>query len=361
MQPDSFVDKAAELPPRTDELLGFARELAVDYTASPSRTLFSERDLEGFAVELKDIARRDNARETQVALQRWRVDPAAATIGDLFWFQRVALSNHGITTTSDHSLYGGDNPGPLNTLWGRLTPMEGAVLRPLPKWAYLQRVLPLVRDKTVLEIGSACGFWPLKFCQLGARFCSGIEVVPDLITQARNAARLNGKEQDVHFVLGDAYLDPSVPQHDVVFMSEVLIHSIFPAFSLLRALNLAKEWLVVDDFFMRNESSPAELRLMRDARTGKITWTGFAMTEKLFFQFLYVYGVEPSRVRRYHDPMGEHTVFVIDTRGLADFRRRVIGHESLFSSLQASMTQRHFEESLRGSPTATRAPRLHES
>jgi len=239
--------------------------------------------------------------------------------------------------------------------------MEGAVLRPLPKWAYLRRVLPLVKGKTVLEIGSACGFWPLKFSQLGARFCSGIEVVPDLITQARNAARLNGRDQDVHFVLGDAYLDPSVPQHDVVFMSEVLIHSIFPAFSLLRALNLAKAWLVVDDFFMRNESSPAELRLMRDARTGKITWTGFAMTEKLFLQFLYAYGVEPSRVRRYHDPMGEHTVFVIDTLGVGEFRKRIIGHESLFSSLQASMTRRCFEDSLRGSPAAMRAAELRDS
>jgi Protein of unknown function (DUF1698) len=347
--------------PEASELLGFAQEIEVDYSRSPSRPLFSAEDLERFVTELKEIFRHDASAVAQKALETWRAHAAAAGIGELFWFQRIALGNDGVTTTSDHTLYSGDNPGPLNTLWGRLTPMEGATLRPLPKWAYLQRILPPMRGKTVLEIGTACGFWPLKFAQLGASFCSGIEVVPELVAQARSVAKTNPNEDKVHFVLGDAYLDPSVPQHDIVFMSEVLIHSIFPDFSLLRSLNLAKEWLVIDDFFSRSDSAPAMLRLMRDFRTGKISWTGFSMTEKLLFQFLYAYGVEPSRVARYHDPMGEHAVFVIDTRGVAEFRRKVIGHESLFSSLRASMLHRSYDESLRNGPKALRAPKLIES
>jgi len=340
------------------ELLGFAQELEVVQSLSPILPLFSDSELDGYVKGLKETFAQDKSSTTQQALKRWRAKPAPGFSGSDMWFQRIALEPYGITTTSDHELYFGENPGPLNTLWGKLTSIEGSVLRPLPKWSYLQKILPTFSGKTVLEIGSACGFWPQKFASLGARFCSGIEVVGSLVEMANCAASVNGRNKNVHFVLGDAYLDPSVPPHDIVFMSEVLIHSIFPDFSLLRALNLAKECLVIDDFFRRDAAVPAALHLMRDYRTGKISWTGFTMTESLLLQFLYMYGIDPSKVTRYHDPMGEHSVIVIDTRKIQEFRSATIGHDSLVSSVRASMLYRNYEDSLRNSTAEQLAPKL---
>jgi hypothetical protein len=97
---------------------------------------------------------------------------------------------------------------------------------------------------------------------------------------------------------------------------------------------------------------------MRDYRTGKISWTGFSMTEALLLQFLYMYGIDPSKVTRYHDPMGEHSVSVIDTRKIQEFRRSTIGHDSLASSVKASMLHRSYEDSLRSSTAAQLAPNL---
>jgi 2-polyprenyl-3-methyl-5-hydroxy-6-metoxy-1,4-benzoquinol methylase len=339
------------------ELLGFAAELEVVQSLSPIRPLFSSSELDGYVKSLKVTFEQDQQKATQQALHRWRDNPVPGISVSSMWFQRISLEGHGITTTSDHSTYNGENPGPLNTLWGRLKAIEGTVLRPLPKWCYLQKLLPPLLGKTVLEIGSACGFGPLKLASLGARFASGIEVVPLLVEQARSAASVNGNKGNVHFVLGDAYLDPSVPPHDIVLMSEVLIHSIFPDFSLLRALNLAKEFLIIDDFFRRDQAVPASLHLMRDYRTGKITWTGFTMTEALLLQFLHMYGIEPSKVMRYHDPMGEHSVIVVDTRHIQAFRSSMIGHDSLTSSVKASMLRRSYEESLRDSAAAHLAPK----
>jgi len=139
------------------DLLGFAQELAVDYARSASFPLFSTEELARYAAELKEIFQHDQNAAGQAALRAWRARPEASSIGNLFWFQRIPLSDSGTTTTSDHSHYGGENPGPLNTLWGHLSPIEGTVLRPLPKWAYLKRVLPPLRGKTVLEIGTAFG------------------------------------------------------------------------------------------------------------------------------------------------------------------------------------------------------------
>jgi SAM-dependent methyltransferase len=331
-----------------DKVLGFAKELEVDFSNSPVRTLFTMPELDGYRLKLRSIFEDDRKESARIALAEMQRKNIKGFGDDCIWFQRIPVHGFNTTTTSNHSLYSGENPGPLNSLWGKLSPMEATILRPLPKWMYLEKVLPTVRNKTVLEIGSACGFWPLKFAEMGARFACGIEVDTGLAGQAKAIAKLNQANGRVHFVLGDAYFDPSIPVFDIVFMSEVLIHSITPEFSLLRALNLANEFLIIDDFFARDPATPARLHLMRDTKTGKITWTGYTWTEALFFQFLYMYGVEPERVLRYHDPLGEHTLMVIDTSGMRKFRSEMIGHSSLQSSVAALVGDRSYARSLAG-------------
>ncbi len=320
-----------------------SREILVDFSGSLIRPLFARDDLKVFREELVALLARDQTAECQARLTSPAGEQARKSG---LWFQRVPLYDCEITTNSDHSLYKGGNPGPLNTLWGTLSAKEGTLLRPCPKWTYLRKVLPPVADKTVLEIGSACGFFPTKFAAMGAAFSSGIEIIPQLVAQARWAAQVNHLEDRTLFVHTDAYLDPSVPPHDIVFMSEVLFHSVFPDFSLLRALNLAKSYLVIDDFVSRNPEQPACLHLMTDPKNGKISWTGFTMTESVFFQLLYMYGVEPERVTRHYDPMGEHTVFVIDTSDIPNHRQRIVGHPSLVSSLEASMTENKYAQAI---------------
>jgi hypothetical protein len=134
------------------------------------------------------------------------------------------------------------------------------------------------------------------------------------------------------------FLDSTIERHDIVFMSEVHGHSIISFFSLLRCINLAKEYVVIDDFFDRDDQRPTSLHIFRDDTwgKGKILWTGLGLTEKLLFEFLYIFGVEPERVTRYFGHHN-HAVLLIDTRGVKEFRDRWIGHPSLKSFLELNL------------------------
>jgi SAM-dependent methyltransferase len=300
------------------------------FPESPVRPLYEKGQLESDVAELRRMLAQDASADVQAQL-RGDLGGAIAAFGDA-WFQRIDFPGHSLTTTSDHRWAHVDEGG-LNTLGGRLTGEEASILRPWPKWTYLRRILPDLRGKTALEIGSANGFFCFRFAERGAQAVTGVEANARLHDSAVWAAEARGC-RNVRFIHGDALLDLTLPGHDVVFLSEAWNHFLSPAFGLLRILALARETVVLDTGI--HDSPGQSLQLKTEWRLdGKgVAYHTYVMSEGLLLDLLRLMGVEPARVQRYRTPRDRyHAVYVIDTRDLAESRSRIDYPEYLRTAL----------------------------
>src|SRR5262249_556246 len=134
------------------------------FAGSPVRPLYRADKLAAAVLKLKQAFKADDSPQLRVALQT-----EAAPAIDRFrghWFQRIPYPAHHLTSTSDHSMAWIDEGG-LNTLGNRLSSAEASVLRPWPKWSYIEPLLPDLRGKSVLELGSSNGFFCFQFAAKG--------------------------------------------------------------------------------------------------------------------------------------------------------------------------------------------------
>jgi SAM-dependent methyltransferase len=283
---------------------------------SPRFPLCSEEFIDRAVLQLKDIFNKDSSEIVKNALKS---DFAQKLRSFKNWFQRIEFPDFNITSTSDHSLVisGVDR---LNSLGGRLSLEEAAVLRPLPKWFYLKPILPDLNGKTILEAGSNNGFFSFQFAQIGAKAVTGVEVVKRLYDAACWAAKVLNID-NVQFLNSDLMLDLTIPRHDIVFMSAVHIHFVTFFFGLLRSINLSKE-LVILDAGIGSEEDEYGLRLhiVKNEKLKRINYHVWNAASKMIIDFLYLVGVEPSRVTRYIGPWGDHVIYFIDTRNVECFR-----------------------------------------
>jgi SAM-dependent methyltransferase len=234
------------------------------------------------------------------------------------WWQRIAIPGMGRYTTSDHAILKISDPGWLNTLGASLTVDEGFILRPMPKWAYLRPIFPDVSGKSILEIGSNNGFFCFEFEELGAAKVTGVEQFDGFIALAQWMAKARGSAID--FRLADALLDLSLPSHDIVFMGEVYGHFVDPFFGVLRAINLAKEALVIDNATMPTAEYGIDLGAEIDPTTGEMTYHAWMLSDGLMLAYLLLCGIPPEKITRYVAPWPNHIVYVIDTREVGKFR-----------------------------------------
>src|ERR1700674_2002652 len=152
--------------------------LQIDYDRSPIEPLFDVADLDRWEQSLRaelqaDIDHAGDRRS--VAFQRaQRYD----------WFQRIAVPNTRLSTTSDHSRVMKAGGNPLHTLYGRLSDAEGSVLRPHSKWYYIKPHLPDLAGKSVLEAGSNNGFFSFEFLRSGASRVTGYDLVQETVDAA---------------------------------------------------------------------------------------------------------------------------------------------------------------------------------
>jgi 2-polyprenyl-3-methyl-5-hydroxy-6-metoxy-1,4-benzoquinol methylase len=277
---------------------------------SPSKPLYTASEGDAFAAELRQMLALDQSAGRQAT----RGSQFGRVVDQFPWFQRIDFPRYDYTSTSNSERFGFDSPGDLNRLGGRLSNQEGSLLRPYPKWVYLRNLLPDLRGKSVLELGSSCGFFSFKFAECGARQVTGIEAIPAQVQAAEWSANVLGVQDRVKFLTTDYTRDTSIQQHDVVFFSEVLVHSAMPSYSLYRAVNLAKETLIIHESLYRDKNHPIDMDLIVNRNTGQFMYTGMVMTEHLLVKLLYVYGINPHSIQRFHDPHEEHTLLVIDTR-----------------------------------------------
>jgi len=212
------------------------------------------------------------------------------------------------------------DPGFLNTLGNKLSPEEGFILRPMPKLAYLKPPLPNLAGKTVLEIGCNNGFFCFEFARMGAQKITGVEVSEAFTRPALRTVAM-ARAANVEILLKDALLDLQLPAYDVVFMSEVHAHFVDPFFGVLRAVNLAKETLIVDGAAIAGPDYKIDLSAGLDATTGKMTYHAWILSDGVMLAYLLLCGVPPERVKRYVAPWENHIVYVIDTSDVASYRK----------------------------------------
>ncbi len=167
------------------------------------------------------------------------------------WYQRIEFPKFGITTTDDVNNILADNA--WDNKIGNLTIAEATRLRPIPKWDAIKIFLPDFKEKSVLEIGSNCGFFSFKFSDLGAKQVLGIDIATHWLSNANWCKEVLNK-QNVSFLnvdfmafngstfgnkaglLRDEIDQISIPNNrfDIVFMSTVLDHMFFHSLPFTR-------------------------------------------------------------------------------------------------------------------------------
>ena len=302
-----------KLPPRPP--VTFTKQL-VDPAQSPRRTLMTHDQITRHVELLREHLARDRTEQARLALRTKKVREGLTAE----WWQRIPFRRTSVTTKSDWARADLSDPGWLNTLGGALRTDEGALLRPMPKWAYLEPLMPDLAGKTVLEIGCNNGFFSFAFQELGAKHVTGIDVAEQYVERARWMADYR-RVTNIDFRIGDPLLDLTIPKHDVVFMSEVHGHFIDPLYGVLRAINLANETLILDGAADPAAGLGLDLGAGVDPATGRLTYHAWLMSDGLMLSYLYLCGVEPQRVTRYVAPWPNHIAYVIDTTGVAEFRR----------------------------------------
>ncbi len=282
--------------------------------------LCSDEFADEAAGQLKEILKKDDSPAVREALKSDFAKGLGAFNG---WFQRIDFPEHNITSTSDHSLI--NHPGDvINTLGGRLSLDESAIIRPIAKWLYLEPLLPDIKGKTVLEVGSNNGFFSFRFAEMGAESVTGVEVVKRYFDPAVWARDILGTG-NVEFLNSDIMLDLTIPRHDIVFMSAVHIHFVTFFYGLLRSINLSKELVIIDSGGAHSDPYGLRFHIGRDKKTQKIQYHAWHASRQLMEDFLGFIGVEPSRITYYTAPWGNHGVYFIDTSNV-DKHRKEMGY-----------------------------------
>jgi 2-polyprenyl-3-methyl-5-hydroxy-6-metoxy-1,4-benzoquinol methylase len=274
--------------------------------------LFAGETLDAMLAELRTRLRQDREQFNPVLLQGPVADGIRAFTGE--WFQRIDFPEFGISTTSDRAWAMFDEGG-VNTLGRHLTSEEACLLRPWPKWLYLRQLLPDLRGKSAMEVGSANGFFPFRFAEQGATRVTGVDVQKRKHESAVWANRILGWK-NVEFVNTDFLVDFTIPAHDVVFVSELINHTLCPMWAVTRLLSLARETLIIDSGVFESQLHAMELSTGWNRGSGAAQMLSYQISDGLLVSFLKVLGVRTAEIVKYVESGAGHILYLIDTRGV---------------------------------------------
>jgi 2-polyprenyl-3-methyl-5-hydroxy-6-metoxy-1,4-benzoquinol methylase len=230
------------------------------------------------------------------------------------WFQRIDFPAYGISTTSDRAWAMFDEGG-VNTLGRNLTSEEACLLRPWPKWMDLRQLLPDLRGTSVMDVGSANGFFPFRFAEQGAARVTGVDVQKRKHESAVWANSVLGWK-NVEFINTDFLVDFTIPEHDVVFVSEVNNHTLCPMWAVTRLLSMARETLTFDTGIFESQLHAMELSTGWNRASGVAQVLSYQISDGLLVSFLKVLGVRSTEIVKYVESGAGHILYLIDTRGV---------------------------------------------
>ena len=274
--------------------------------------LFAGDTLTGMLAELRERLRQDAAQFSPELLQGPVADGIRSFVGE--WFQRIDFPEFGISTTSDRAWAMFDEGG-VNTLGRNLTSEEACLLRPWPKWMYLRQLLPDLRGKSVMEVGSANGFFPFRFAEHGAHRVTGVDVQKRKHDSAVWANSILGWK-NVEFINTDFLVDFTIPEHDIVFVSEVINHTLCPMWAVTRLLAMARETLIIDTGIFESPLHAMELSTGWNRASGVAQMLSYQISDGLLVSFLKVLGVRANEIVKFTESGAGHILYLIDTRGV---------------------------------------------
>ena len=228
------------------------------------------------------------------------------------WYQRIEFPEYGITTTDKPEWVFNDCA--CDQLFPEVDEKKAAQLRPFPKWERLRPLIPELKKKSVLEIGASCGFFIFEICRLGAKYGTGLELDERNVERARFCAKVL-RIENAHFIAGD--IGDYVSAHDIVLISSVHEHFIFPFYYLTRALCLAGQMLLLDTHHYINDDSENVNRLdLSYSNNGKPGSHAFHFSKKMYADYLSMIGITPTDIQEkiyYDDGTVRRVLMCIDT------------------------------------------------
>ncbi len=278
--------------------------------------LFSADALTGMLIELREMLRRDREQFRPETLLSAVAEGINGFKGE--WFQRIDFPGHEISTTTDRSWAMFDEGG-VNTLGRNLTSEEACLLRPWPKWLYVRPLLPDLRGKSVMEVGSANGFFPFRFAELGAERVTGVDVQKRKHESAVWANSILGWKS-IEFLQTDFLVDFTVPAHDIVFVSEVINHTLCPMWAISRLVHLAKSMLIIDTGVFESQRHAMELSTGWSRATRTAQMLSYQISDGLLCSFLKVLGLRAGEIEKYVESGAGHIPYKIDTSKLHERR-----------------------------------------
>jgi SAM-dependent methyltransferase len=238
------------------------------------------------------------------------------------WYQRIDFPEYGVTTTDDPAWMYNDRA--WDNFFPGMKAEEAPQLRPIPKFERFQHLLPDVAGKSVLEVGTACGFFVFEFCRRGASRATGLDISDVNVEKATFCAEVLGIKQ-ARFVAGDVGLYKEA--HDIVWGASLHEHFFFPFYYLARLLCLAREKLVLETHQYVRDDQERVCRLDLDPNTPPTGGShGFHFSRALFYNFLLMLGVSPSSIEErvfYNDSNVRRLLFCVNTE---EFQRRRKDH-----------------------------------
>jgi len=230
------------------------------------------------------------------------------------WYQRITFPAQNVSTTDDPADAYED--AAWDNVIGDISLGEAIILRPVPKWIEIRRVLPDMHGMTVLEIGSNCGFFSFEFARAGAAHVYGIDLADRWLSNAEFAKGVLGLT-NVSFSKGDFMtmdFDESGPGHkgeallnfdnkevplptnvvDTIFMSTVLDHLFFPLFALYKMIRMARRYVIVD---VPTYHGAAEKSVMKFTVAPDGSHHGFVFTGDFLPEYIHRLGIPREDVQ----------------------------------------------------------------
>jgi|694.fasta_scaffold14212_10 hypothetical protein len=180
------------------------------------------------------------------------------------FYQRINLP-HGLTTTDLPGSWYQDNA--WDNAIDAVSIEDAARYRPQPKWKHLQNLIPPLEGKTILEIGSNCGFFTFEFAKHAER-AIGLDVSKDWHKKSlllKSIKQCTKSEfylcdfmllDDLDSLKNEDRLDFFSPTGttisikpnivDIAFCSTVIDHVYFPFLFIYKMLMCARSCAIID-------------------------------------------------------------------------------------------------------------------
>jgi len=245
------------------------------------------------------------------------------------WYQRIDLPKYNLCTVEKDEWAVFDGAGD-NTLGGRLLPKEAAVLRPQPKWMFIKNRLPQIKDKTMLEVGSNCGFFSFEFAKMGAKEVVGIEAIKEYIGQAGLLKDLSGFN-NVNFINKDFLFSQPLTKYDIIFSSSALGHFIFPFLGLYKMLECAREFVILDIDVLPSIGTPSDA-ICHLYVYNQNKYHFFNFSHIIITKFLNRLGIDDERITKHL--YADRCLYIIDVTSIEPMALLGADNDPLWSSIK---------------------------